>query len=159
MKKAPEKQELFLFSILALLVSLCHLSLIHSGQCILQNLRKVHMIDLRKCIQHSHLLFPLPHFTPIYYAAVWIFHRFPLYTQILMGISKIFSSDLFWHPAVVSIVLKSGNRLFFLIRAWILPQKDRKTGSQKVKRDFVKKSALLYHIFGEKTRPNNYTKH
>ena len=64
MKKAPEKQELFLFSILALLVSLCHLSLIHSGQCILQNLRKVHMIDLRKCIQHSHLLFPLPHFTP-----------------------------------------------------------------------------------------------
>lgn len=44
MKKAPEKQELFLFSILALLVSLCHLSLIHSGQCILQNLRKVHMI-------------------------------------------------------------------------------------------------------------------
>lgn len=43
MKKAPEKQELFLFSILALLVSLCHLSLIHSGQCILQNLRKVHM--------------------------------------------------------------------------------------------------------------------
>ena len=31
MKKAPEKQELFLFSILALLVSLCHLSLIHNG--------------------------------------------------------------------------------------------------------------------------------
>ena len=53
MKKAPEKQELFLFSILILLVSLCHLSLIHSGQCILQNLRKVHMIGLRKCIQPS----------------------------------------------------------------------------------------------------------
>ena len=94
-------------------------------------------------------LFPLPHFTPIYYAAVWIFHRFPLYTQILMGISKIFSSDLFWHPAVVSIVLKSGNRLFFLIRAWILPQKDRKTGSQKVKRDFVKKVRYCI-IFPEK---------
>lgn len=57
MKKVPEKQELFLFSILALRVSLCHLSPIHSGQCILQNLRKVHIIGLRKCIQHSHLCF------------------------------------------------------------------------------------------------------
>lgn len=158
MKKAPEKQELFLFSILALLVSLCHLSLIHSGQCILQNLRKVHMIDLRKCIQHSHLLFPLPHFTPIYYAAVWIFHRFPLYTQILMGIPKIFSSDLFWHPPAVSIVLKNGNRLFFPSAHGFYPKKIEKRVSKSQTR-LCKKSALLYHISGEKTRPNNYTKH
>ena len=90
MKKAPEKQELFLFSILALLVSLCHLSLIHSGQCILQNLRKVHMIDLRKCIQHSHLLFPLPHFTPIYYAAMDISPISPLYTDFDGDTENIF---------------------------------------------------------------------
>lgn len=91
-------------------------------------------------------LFPLPHFTPIYYAAVWIFHRFPLYTQILMGISKIFSSDLFWHPAVVSIVLKSGNRLFFLIRAWILPQKIEKRGLKKSNETLWKKCAIVSYF-------------
>jgi len=36
--------------------------------------------------------------------------------------------------------------------------KDRKTGSQKVKQNFVKKSALLYHIFEEKARPLSHTK-
>lgn len=146
MKKAPEKQELFLFSILALLVSLCHLSLIHSGQCILQNLRKVHMIDLRKCIQHSHLLFPLPHFTPIYYAAVWIFHRFPLYTQILMGIPKIFSSDLFWHPPAISIVLKNGNRLFFPSAHGFYPKKIEKRVSKSQTRLCKKKCAIVSYF-------------
>lgn len=51
MKKAPEKQWLSLLGILTLHVSLCHLSLIHSDQGILQNLRKVHMIGLYKYIQ------------------------------------------------------------------------------------------------------------
>ena len=46
----------------------------------------------------------------------------------------------------------------FLHQRMDFTPKDRKTWSQKVKRDFVKKSALLYHISGEKTRPNNYTK-
>ena len=75
---------------------------------------------------------------------------FPLYTQILMGMPKIFSPDLFWHASAVSFVLKSGNRLFFPIRAWILPQKDRKTGSQKVKRDFLKK--VRYCIIFQKKK-------
>lgn len=59
MKKAPEKQWLSLLGILTLHVSLCHLSLIHSDQGILQNLRKVHMIGLYKYIQprRNHQIF------------------------------------------------------------------------------------------------------
>lgn len=42
---------LLFLNLLTLRSLLCHLSLIHRGQCILQNLRKVYMIGFCECIQ------------------------------------------------------------------------------------------------------------
>ena len=71
---------------------------------------------------------------------------------------KYFRLIYFYRQLLYPAIWKTDLTIFLHQRMDFTP-KDRKTGSQKVKRDFVKKSALLYHISGEKTRPNNYTKH
>lgn len=81
----------------------------------------------------------------------------PLYTDFDGDIENIFVRLILTSSRSIHRSEKRESAIFSHSRMDFTP-KDRKTGSQKVKRDFVKKSALLYHIFGEKTSPKNYTK-
>lgn len=81
----------------------------------------------------------------------------PLYTDFDEDIENIFVRLILTSSRSIHRSEKRESAIFSHSRMDFTP-KDRKTGSQKVKRDFVKKSALLYHISGEKTSPKNYTK-
>lgn len=72
----------------------------------------------------------------------------PLYTDFDGDIENIFVRLILTSSRSIHRSEKRESAIFF-IRAWILPQKDRKTGSQKVKRDLVKKVRYCI-IFPEK---------
>jgi len=63
----------------------------------------------------------------------------------------------FYRQLLYPAIWKTDLTIFLHQRMDFTP-KDRKTGSQKVKRDFVKKSALLYHISKSNARPLSHTK-
>ena len=96
-------------------------------------------------------LFPLPHFTPIYYAVVWIFHRFPpLYTGFDGNTEMIFARLILTCTRSIHRSEKRESAIFPHQRMDFSPQRGRKSRVDTSQTRLFEKSALLYHISTKK---------